>query len=539
MTDDLSSEGDISAAPISPVAATPDPPPSSPPEAAPAAESKGTEPAPPTTQTRQSPKVPRGSNWHPSKRVKIGAAIVVVVIVLGIIGNVFLTSRTGPDVAAANYITALESGNADAAWNLMTVQSTTSSGSPSTIGQSAFKVALQAQGNLHPTNVHAWLPGGIGSFSVPVSVSYHDDTGDHTVSLTLVKDSSSHNYLFYPAWKVIVNPVVSTITVSTGVGAVTIDGQSVTATGSPGTMTVDLLPGNNTVSAAGGGLYTETNTTIRVQPDGSTSQQTVAIAPTLNAPALASAKKVVQDLFTHCVQTSSSQLESCPQSVDTPCCGATTVTWSQLGDPVAGMVVQPANAQTSYGGSGATSGSPSFDAIGTFLMIATWPNDSDAGHPSQSLSSGIYDAQLTWNGASFVGTNVGTYNRASAPITVNAPKSVTNAQVLQAVSAGFAACAADPSSGPSNCPMPNTNCSPQAQWTLVGNPTDPSTTQVTFDASSISYKVTGAYTMSFTTPGGSCSSDQFANTSGTDSSNYSAQVVWNGSKLQLIAITSA
>jgi hypothetical protein len=468
----------------------------------------------------------------------LGAAIAVVLVVLGLIGNGILSSKTGPEAAAISYINAVASGDEAATWNLLNVDRSNFNSTPSaTLSQASLGVALQAQGNLHPSNVRATAQGGNMGSSVSVTVEYSDARGNHTAHLTMIKDSSSHSYVFYPSWKVQFTPASVAITAPSGLGTLKVDGQSVDVTSS-GPTYVSLLPGDNPVSAIDTGLYTDTNATVPVAADGSPQQATVALKATLNPTALASAHKVVQDLFAHCKQTSSSQLESCPQNASTPCCGTITVTWSLLGDPSAGMVVQPSNAQASNAGSGSSSGAPSFDAYGTFIMIATWPNDNDTGHPSQSLSSGVYDAPMTWDGAHFIATGASMYTGSGSPVTVNEPAAITHVQVLQTVSAGFAACAADSSSAPSNCPMSNTDCQTNAQWTLVGNPTDPSTTQATFDAASISYNVTGAYTMSYTTLGGMCSG-YFGNATGTDSTNYSAQVAWDGSKLQLVAIAPA
>ena len=469
------------------------------------------------------------------RRVGIAALVIVVLITGGVIGNVVVSGVTAPSNTAISWVRAMGSGDAQTAWSLMSV--TTRSGpDASLLTESALAAGLKQRGDAHLTNVHAVASELTVGTGAEVTVGYTNSSGQsQSLELALTQDPTSHQFLFYPTWRVAVTPASVPIVAAGGSGQVTVDGMPANISLASGSATLLLLPGQHTIQQASSGLYGSAETTIDVGMDMQASPPQVQLSSSLTSSALASAKSVVTKPFTGCLQTTDATTNGCPQDLSND--DWSSYTWSLVGDPSSALTVVPSSS-----GSG-------FDAYGTYVMIATTPDDQDSGHSDQDTTGGVFDVPLSWTGSAFTGTQVDALQAGTnSPVTVTAPSQVQDSDVLSAVGTAFTACAAESSEFPANCPQGaqnvasgDQNC--EVSWSTQGNPVDPSATKVTFDTSSIAYDVTGSYSMNYSInmTTGDCATDTFPDYSptGTINDDYTATVVWNGTKLVVVAIEGA
>ena len=469
------------------------------------------------------------------RRVGIAALVIVVLITGGVIGNVVVSGVTAPSNTAISWVRAMGSGDAQTAWSLMSV--TTRSGpDASLLTESALAAGLKQRGDAHLTNVHAVASELTVGTGAEVTVGYTNSSGQsQSLELALTQDPTSHQFLFYPTWRVAVTPASVPIVAAGGSGQVTVDGMPANISLASGSATLLLLPGQHTIQQASSGLYGSTQTMVDVGLDMQASPPQVQLSSSLTSSALASAKTTVTKLFTECLQTTEATTTGCPQDLSDD--SWSSFKWSLVGDPTSALKVVP-----SASGSG-------FVAYGTYVMMATTPDDQDSGHSDQDTTGGTFDVPLSWTGSAFTGTQVASLQAGTtSPVTVTAPSQVQDSDVLSAVGTAFTACAADGSEFPADCPQGaqnvadgDQNC--QVSWSTQGNPVDPSATKVTFDTSSIAYDVTGSYSMNYSInmTTGDCATDSFPGYSptGTINDDYSATVVWNGTKLVVVAIEGA
>ena len=238
------------------------------------------------------------------------------------------------------------------------------------------------------------------------------------------------------------------------------------------------------------------------------------------------------------LQTCAQSLElapvGCPQQPEGAGVLATpdSVQWSLLNQPLAGAaaVAQP---KTEVAG---TAVGTQVSVFGLFQMDGSYTLAGADAQPYRVYSGGVAFATLTWNGSAFTGAGF-----ASGPYTGPLPTGVslppfarptgpTDADVVSAVGAGFAACAAAstlPDASIPNCPQvaPAGTTGTGWQWTLTGDPSQKAV--VTFDTAHGNFTVTGTYAMTLNA-GGSAP----VPVTGT----YTATLAFDGAALQLIAI---
>jgi len=462
----------------------------------------------------------------------IAVLVVVILVAGGIVGNAVLSGVTSPVNTAVAWVQAMGAGKASTAWDLMAVSAGSSSGSSSLLTKAALATSLKGGIGGPFRDVHAvGVPTVLGK-SATVSVSYEDSSGGtQRTTLTLTQDRAISKYLFYPTWKVALSPyAVSVAEVAGELGPMTVNGIPVAAASGTNAMTLLLLPGQYDVEVAASGLYEPASASVNVSLDGtSASTNDIKLQSQLAAAALASAKKVVSQLFTQCAQSTSSSPNGCPQSLGVA--DWSSYAWQLEGDPTVGLTITPA-------GSGAA-----FDASGTYVMLATTPDSDSPGESLQDVSAGPYEVALTWTGSAFTGSEI-----AASSSTVTAPSAVTDSDVLTAIGNAFTACAADGSSDPANCPQGYWNVTDgdngcQVSWSLQGNAADQSASQVTFDTSADLYDVTGSYAMNYSINmnTGDCANDAYADyaTTGNVNGTYAAEAVWNGTKVIVVYINDS
>ena len=192
------------------------------------------------------------------RRGKIGAAALVVVVLVGIAGNIVLNNITSPEAVAADYISAVGSNNADGIWSDSTLAT---SGATSDLGPAAYTLAtrdeLKAMLSL-PENRHSSRDSikvnkvaDDGAGHVGVSAQYNEGGHATSESLTLVRDTNDKRFGLYPYWRVMVPPGYLSFSGAPDGAVLSIDGIGIPA----GTTTVATFPGTHQVTAGATSIF--------------------------------------------------------------------------------------------------------------------------------------------------------------------------------------------------------------------------------------------------------------------------------------------
>lgn len=491
-------------------------------------------------------------------KIMLGASTVVVGAVAA--GTLYVVPALvySPENAAVAYIDAFDRGDALTAWSDMTVAgaeppvSSRSSGPASPTQTSAPASApevLLSEESLRamlsqPANRHArrgvhvvasqWRDGA--HTVKDVTVAYDEDNQSHQQTLLLVENSSSHNLGIYPAWKVSITPESVAITVPQGGGMLAVDGLDTGAAGgsltseAPQVVNVLVLSnGVHTVTMAPNGLFAadteavgagQTEVTMRLRLDPARAQQ-----------AITSAAATVSG----CAQTGVSTPDGCPQSGWIITGGGALQgqkgDWALVGDPTtdaSASLVMPIDPSR-----------PAVTVIGRYQMLFSYLA---ASGDERYFSGGTYKATLDWTGQGFDLSSIYSVPASSA-VPFSRQAAATDAAVLQAVTDGFTACAAraaqtDEGGALASCPtlIGEPYTPPQnVVWNLNGSQGDGA--HVLFEPADGSFYVTGRMNLqvSWTVP------PQFADPfngpqTKTVTSGYAATVIWDGTKLAVVAI---
>jgi hypothetical protein len=248
--------------------------------------------------------------------------------------------------------------------------------------------------------------------------------------------------------------------------------------------------------------------------------------------------------LTNCAQANSSDPANCPQQDSNA--GGTTVDvvhWTLLNQPLANAVAVPA-AQQGQG----TSAGGSVDVYGLYQMDVSDTVSGQGIRPYLAYSGGIAHATMTWDGSSFqnVTFSSGPLDQLPSGVTVapfGRPGQATDASVLAAVKAGFQDCLTlqFPPTNPDipNCPQQSSTHldATSAQWSQNSDPMQGAL--VSFDTQHGDFAVTGSFDMNLNyvvnTPGDPGAAANGPHTNHVAGS-YTATVVWDGSKVQLLNI---
>jgi hypothetical protein len=464
-----------------------------------------------------------------SRRARVTAASGIALIIAGSVGTVFLSGKTAPQQVAMDFVNAIGNRDGSAAWANMTVSPTSNtSAAAALVNEQSFSSALSAMQPEGISVVHVVSQqsntsstGGSGSSNSTdqaVTVGFQTARGPQTATLDLTLDRSTHRYLLFPSWKVVLVPTQIQINTVSGGGQLLVDGIPISGA------SAWLLGGHHAVEQRGSSLLQSAQAPVDVpfwsgQP---ASQTSVTLSPHLTATALASARKATDSAFTQCTAITTSASDTCPQSLYT---GASSTSWTLIGDPADSLSISSAPADQS------SQNSAQFSGSGVYAMVAAYADDSDPGNNSRQLTSGPYQVNLSWQNGAFLAASIQSGGNAQAPT----PGGVTNAQVLQTVATGFKNCAARTVLQPASCPQSEYGNSPtNVAWTLTGTPAGANATSVQFSGAQDAYVVTGAYTMQYSY------TDVFSGPqTGSEVQNYSAQVLWDGKNLVLVSITRA
>jgi len=439
------------------------------------------------------------------RRYQLTALFVAIVFVAAVVGNNFFSRQYSPDGAVRQYLSALQSGDANSAWSVIQVLAPSGSAQVSLIDRAALRAALASA---KPDIKNFAITSTTISDSTTSMVDFSYDTSQGTKQAKfLVQRSGDNHFGIYPTWHLVIQPTLLQFSLPSGGGGVSIDGKSVSLP--TGKSTVAVLPLGHKIQFVATSMLASQS--LAVDTFFSLAQS-VAYQPKLTDAGMLKAKAAVKAAFDACAKQTGLAPAGCPQSYSNAFASVTQ--WHVVGDPTQDLAI----------GSDLHS---NLVAIGHFQMLVAYQEDGIDG-TSHSASSGPYSAALSLSSADVSVTSVQAI--AGAP-GLQRPSGATDQAAKDLVTKAFAACASAKSWAPADCPQrlsaPDVS---NVSWKLNGDPLGGSS--VTFDQNSGLVMVKGSFAMTanFTVSGYPYSRDSYNTT-------YEADLLWDGQALQLVTIS--
>ena len=460
----------------------------------------------------QAPQQPRPSRlnvrvWR-QRRFQVAAISVAAILVVAALANSVLASQYTPEGAVRQYLSALQSGNAAAAWSQIQVAAPTQPATATLIDQAAFKAALAAaKPDIKSFNVSGSTR--VDASTEAVSLSY-DTAGGSKQAKFIVQQGGEKSFGLYRLWHLIIVPTILQVTLPAGSGAISIDGKALALP--TGNSTIAVLPLLHNVQI--GATQVLTAETVSVDAFFAVGQ-TLNYQPKLTTTGLAMAGQAIKAGFGKCALRTdpNAALDGCPQTIDYSMSGSGQ--WTVVGDPTEDLVV-------------------SFDkdmhptAAGHYQMV--FRHQVSGAHGVDHVpASGGYSAALV---LSSDGVAVASIDRAQGLPPLTRPAAATDQAANGLVGAAFRRCAAVLAQDVADCPQALLSIATNVHWKLIGDPLANAT--VNFDPSNGQFTVQGNFNMAV--------SYLFLGYPKKDSSftsKYVAYLFWNGQSLQLVTITGS
>jgi hypothetical protein len=445
--------------------------------------------------------------WR-QRRFQVVAISVAAILLVAALANSVLASQYTPEGAVRQYLSALQSGNAAAAWSQIQVSAPTQPATATLIDQAAFKAALAAaRPDIKSFNVSGATR--IDSSTQSVALSY-DTAGGSKQAKFIVQQGGEKSFGLYPLWHLIIVPTILQVTLPAGSGAISIDGKALALP--TGNSTIALLPLTHTVQI--GATQVLAAQTVSVDAFFAVGQ-TLNYQPKLTAAGLAMASQAVKAGFDKCALRTdpNAALNGCPQAIDYSMSGAGQ--WTVVGDPTQDMVVSFDNDMHATG-------------AGHYQMVFGHQISGTHGIDHAPASGG-------YNAALVLGTDtvtVASIDRAEGLSPITRPGSATDEAAKSVVGPAFRRCAAVLAADVADCPQALLSIATNVRWKLVGDPLANAT--VNFDPSTGQITVQGNFNMTV--------SYLFLGYPKTDSSftsKYVAYLFWNGQSVQLVTIAGS
>jgi len=442
--------------------------------------------------------------WRRRRYQALGG-LVGAMILLGLIANAYLTQATEPASAVSQYLSAIEAGQAAAAWASVQMSAPSSPTSATLVDEAGLQRALGTGApDIKDFDITATHYLDADNTMAAVDVTY--DTGAGSAQTTFqVERSAEKRFGFYPYWRVLVKPTIIDLTLPPASLGVTLDGQQLNL--SQPTATIAVWPLHHRITLLATQMLAAQDVAIDAFARNTLS---VAAEPKLTAAGQASATSALKAAFARCVAQTSLQPDGCPQSFDDGF--ATSGTWSLLGDPSQDVVVAFDKQQN-------------LTASGHYQMVLAYQQSNGTMH---AAVAGGFAAELALGQSDMT---VASLASATDVPSLPRPAAATDDAIKAVVSKAMAACAASRSADPPDCPQqfffPDATI---LGWTLSGDPLGAAT--VSFDPADGVFTVHGRFAMTATYE---LTSNPETESSSTTS--YDAVLLWDGQAIQLITIT--
>lgn len=435
------------------------------------------------------------------RRNQIGAGLLVLILILGFVGNNLIARQYTPDGAVRQYLTALQSGDASTAWGVVQVAGPAQAPAAALIDKAAFQAALAAsRPDLKNFDVTGTTNADAGT--AIVSFSYGTSSGSRQGKF-VVQRSGEKRLAFYPVWHLVITPATLEINLPKGSAGITIDGKALALPA--GKSKVAVLPLAHEIQFNG----TQMLATQTVAVDTFLALgQSVAYQPALTVAGTEKAKNAIKAYFDGCAKQTSSNPDPqvCPQGAN----GQASGHWQLVGDPTQDLAI-------------GVDPDLNIAGLGHYQMVF-------AAGGSHAASAGGYSAAIVLAANDLAIASVQPIDGLPG---LTRPSGATDQAAMALVGKALAKCATVQAESVPDCPQsPPYFGITSVHWKLTGDPLANAT--VTFDPNTGLFIVHGTYTMSvsyrlFGIP-----------RSGTSwPSAYKAYLLWDGETLLLINIDGA
>jgi hypothetical protein len=453
---------------------------------------------------------PAKSKLSQRRRLQIGAGTLVALAIIGVLANNFIASQYTPEGALRAYLSALQSGNASAAWNESQVSAPTSNATATLMDRAALQAALAtAKPDFRSFDITA--TSNVDANSAKIAVTFDTSKGTKQARF-LVQRSGDKRFVFYPIWRVVLAPAVVTVALPKGAAGVSVDGRSLAL--STGKSAIALLPVKHKFVFDPTPLLAQQTVAVDAFLAG---DQTVAYRPTLTDAGMVKAKAAVTAYFNDlCAKqsTASPDQSTCPQATDSYV--SYPGQWHLVGDPTQDLAI-------------ASDADQNISAVGHFQMDFAYPEDGVQGI-RQVPAGGGYSAALQLDGSNLTVAKIA---KLDGLPDLQRPAGASDQAAKDLVAKAFAQCAAISAETVANCPQaaPDVIIA-NVHWGLNGDPVSGAT--VSYDGKRGLLTVHGNFSMSvsYTWFGSARNRSSYVTA-------YDASLFWDGQSLQLITIDGA
>jgi len=466
------------------------------------------EPASPNGELVHTAGAPAGPVRLPivrQRRYQLIALLSVIALVAALVANNLLSRQYTAEGAVRQYLSALQAGDANKAWDAIQVATPTASVTASLTDRSALRAAL-ATGKPDMRSFNLSQTSQIDSNTSSVAITYDTAAGSKQAKF-VVQRGGQTQFGLYPVWHVVISPSILQITLPKGSAGIKIDGHTLALP--DGQSTVAVLPLQHTVAFNGTGMLV--TQTVPVDAFFSAGQA-VGYQPQLTPAGQQQARAAITAAFASCAQGASSSPGSgsnCPQ--DAGLNQSTSGQWRLVGDPTQDLTF-------GVGQDGNPSGSGHYQMVFTYSAF-------DGTH--QQVSAGGYMAALVLSQSDVAVSSIqGTQSTTS----LQRPAGATDQAAKSAVAQALTQCAKSTADFVAGCPQQLFDSVPiNISWSLTGDPLAGAT--VSFDPSTGIITVQGPLPMT-----ASYSSGGVAKSRASTTTTYAATLLWDGQALQLVTI---
>ena len=445
--------------------------------------------------------------WR-QRRFQIAAILVAATLVAAAVANSVLANQYTPEGAVRHYLSALQSGNAAAAWSQIQVSAPTQPATATLVDRAALAAALAAaKPDIRSFNVTGTTR--VDGSTDMVAISYDTAAGTEQAKF-VVQQGAEKSFGLYPLWHLVIVPTMLHVTVPAGSGGISIDGKALALP--PGNSTVAVLPLAHKVQMAATQVLAAQSAVVDAFFSAGLA---LNYQPQLTTAGVAMAHQALKAGFAKCALRTSPNADSdgCPQTIGYSI--SESGQWTVVGDPTQDLVV-------------------TFDgdmhpiATGHYQMVFGY-QVSGADGLQHAPASGGYDAAL---GLSADGITVASIQPADGLAPLSRPAAATDQAAKALVAKAFKRCAAVRAQDVADCPQALISIATNVRWTLIGDPLASAT--VSFDSSSGQYTVQGNFAMNvaYDFLGNAQSGSSF-------NTNYVGYLFWNGKSLQLVTIAGS
>ena len=441
--------------------------------------------------------------WH-RRRYQIAAGVVAVALIAAFVANNFLARQYSPAGAVSQYLSAIQRGDATAAWSLIEASAPTAKVDATLVDRAALQASLSSARPDFKSFAITQTANADARKAV-VEFSYETARGTKQSALT-VERSGATSFGFYPVWHLVITPTLLQAVLPKGSAGVTIDGKAI-ALPDGAKSTVAVLPLAHKIRFNGTQILETQSLTVDAF---SSSELAVPYQPKLTPAGLDAVRAAIKAAFVACTKSTSFTPDGCPQRNDAYFVNSPQ--WQLVGDPLQDLAI---------------SFDQGLNPIGTGHFQMEIAYQGGAQGTQYDVSSGGYSAQLSLAASDVA---VGSISEAHGLPALQRPAGASDQTAKDLVSKALQQCSTLRLQNPPDCPQTIIAAgASNFRWTLSGDPLASAT--VTFDQQSGVLTVHGTFAMS-------AAYDWLGNAE-TDRSFYSAYnalLLWDGQGLVLVTI---